>query len=174
MQVPTGDLGDRRAAQFLLAEADDTLRRVHFAVDACVGKAGARLAFRVDAPAPRVALLVDGERVVVARADDSRFAGARAQYDLLGGRTCDLAALDDTPAELAFFASAEGVDVALGGEEDEVVVAGCGRDPLFILEVEDRDGLVLLFGVAREADEALVALQNVGMLDYEQQVMRKA
>ena len=158
MQVPAGDLDDGFAAELLLAEADDTLGRVHLAVDARVGEAGARLALGVDAPAPRVAVLVDGERVVVARTDDGCFAGARAEHDLLGGSPCNLAALDDAPAELALLASAEGVDVALGGEKDEVVVACGGGDPLLVFEVVDWDGLVLLFGVAGEADETLVAL----------------
>lgn len=121
------DLHDRcRAPELVFTQTLDAQRRGDDAaialvrLDTCSG-----LPVAVEAPSPHGAFCVDGEGVICSDAHGHCSARARLQDHAFRNGALDHVALEDPAAELHVFARAGAIDLAVGGKEEEVIVAGC-------------------------------------------------
>lgn len=112
-----------------------------------------RLAIVVESPSEDAPVLVQRERVIIARRDGS---DALGKPELARNQAVQAVALDDAAAELVLFARAPGVDVAGGGEGQDVVGARGERGYLF--EGVEGGGVALDQGASGETEDAVVAL----------------
>ena len=81
----------------------------------------------------------------------------------------NLPALQDLAAKLSLFACSPRVDVAVGSENDEVVISRDYRDEFlgvvwFRRKLEDRNGRELVFLTTREAQQTFNRLRHISIL----------
>lgn len=139
--LATSDLDNGVASKLLLAKPHDRLGKLDFAVGCRVVKPCSGLTHVVETPTPDFAFLVYGERSVVARTDYDCFAGARAEDDLLWRRAMDLPTLQNLAAQLTLLACSPRVDIAMCGENNEVIVP-----------CDDGDELLGVIGLGRQIE----------------------
>lgn len=153
--LTTRNLDDCRTPQLMLAQPEHSAWQEHFAL------ARPCLCHVVQAPSPNVTTLIYSEGCVVPSTDQycPMCPDPRAQHDLFGYGTVDLAALHNFPSELALLTCSPCVEGARRGENEQVIVTGGYGSELFrSFKGQNRSGQELVFKTTREAENAFDAL----------------